>query len=64
MDGTHKAAIASLIWASVFPLAIAYSINASEIAAVEPKASRSLVKGISSFFAIALTFSLLMSADG
>jgi len=41
---------------------MAYSINASDMAELEPKASRSFVNGISSFFATAFTFSLLMSA--
>jgi hypothetical protein len=62
-EAFHKAAIASLISASVLPLAIAFSMRASEIFSFEPSASKSLVKGISNFSATSLTFSLLMS-DG
>ena len=58
----HKEAIASLISASVFPLAIACSISASEMASFEPNASKSFVNGISNFLAIYFTFSLLISA--
>lgn len=38
-------------------------MSASEIAALEPKASRSFVNGMSNFLATNFTFSLLMS-DG
>ena len=57
-------AIASLISASVFPFAKAYSISASEMASLEPKASKSFVNGMSSFFAISRTFSVLVSDLG
>jgi len=57
----HKVAMASFIYASVLPLAMACSISASDIAALEPRARSSFVNGMSNFLAISLTFSLLVS---
>ena len=42
-------AIAALIWSSVLPAATAFSISASEMAELEPRAIRSAVKGTPSF---------------
>lgn len=53
----HKAAMAALIYASVLPRATAFSINASEIAELDPSLEISSVNGIPSFEAISLTFS-------
>lgn len=49
--------MAVLIWATVFPAATAFSIKASEIAELLPKAKRSFVKGTPNLDASSFTFS-------
>jgi len=52
-------AIAAFIYSSVFPAATAFSMSASDIAAFEPRAKSSGVKGIPNLWAISFTFSWL-----
>jgi len=52
-------AIAALICSSVFPAATAFSMRASDIAALEPRAKSSGVKGMPNLCAISFTFSWL-----
>ena len=49
--------MAALIWASDLPRATAFSIKASDIALLDPKASKSFVKGIPNLEAISLILS-------
>lgn len=52
-------AMAAFIYSSVLPAATAFSMRASEIAALDPRAKSSGVKGMPSLCAISFTFSWL-----